>query len=234
MQSRALTVFGILVLGACADPTGGSAPAGNRFDHVMVGIADLDSGIDMVADLTGVAPAYGGIHPGRDTRNALLSLGEGSYFELIAPQAELASITDSIALATLELSVPTPIHWAVATADIESTRSLVQAQGWQTTPIDARSRELPDGSTLSWRMFFITDDPEAASIPFFIQWDDMALHPSGTSPAGCEFTRMEIRTPRAERVGALLDELGIPIEVRRSETDSLDLQLLCGETIVSF
>src|SRR5215475_4797631 len=85
-------------------------------DHLLLGCSDLDQGITFVEQHTGVRPAIGGVHPGRGTRNALLSLGELHYLEVIAPDpAQSGSATSRPELPAMlkQLTSPTLVDWAV-------------------------------------------------------------------------------------------------------------------------
>lgn len=54
-------------------------------DHLVYATPDSAAGVTRIARLLGVEPAAGGQHPGRGTRNALVSLGPRTYLEIVGP-----------------------------------------------------------------------------------------------------------------------------------------------------
>jgi Glyoxalase-like domain len=75
----------ILLLASCRSSMTRSSEAGG-LDHILLGVPDLDAGVTAFEQATGVTPLRGGKRPSRGTENALVSLGNGSYLEIIAPQ----------------------------------------------------------------------------------------------------------------------------------------------------
>ena len=54
-------------------------------DHLVYSTPDLDEGIHLVEQLFGTDVTPGGRYENWGTRNALVSLGEASYLEIISP-----------------------------------------------------------------------------------------------------------------------------------------------------
>ncbi|MGH8188656.1 MAG: VOC family protein, partial [Steroidobacteraceae bacterium] len=166
-----------MVISLCL-PAGAATPA-TQIDHIILGINDLDQGMASFEQLTGVRPVYGGKHPG-GTHNALVSLGDGLYLEIIAI---LTDATPPDFLAGLKgLRTLTPVGWAVASTDSAEIRRSMDAAGIPLTEPSAGSRATPDGATLSWQTLELQKKFDEA--PFFIVWGAQSPHPSKTSPTG--------------------------------------------------
>jgi Glyoxalase-like domain len=195
-------------------------------DHLLVGAADLDAGIEWVEERTGVRAAAGGVHPGGGTRNALLSLQRRRYLEVIAPdpaQSEYRFRVDVRSLARPQL-----VTWAAATPDADGVARKARAAGFEVAGPDAGSRARPDGVLLRWKIVSVKNDLGSAGvepIPFFIEWDPRSPHPSIDSPGGCDLLSFRIAHPRPADVIAALDALGISLPVDAAERPRLTATL---------
>ena len=141
-------------------------------DHLLLGVADLDRGIQWVEERTGVRPVVGGSHPGRGTRNALLSLGAKQYLEVIAPDPAQSTYTFQIDLRAL--NEPRLVTWAAATSDIDGVARGAKAAGQAVFGPSDGSRARPDGRVLKWRSLGV-----ASSLAVGVVEPDPVLHPMG-------------------------------------------------------
>jgi len=200
-----------------------------EIDHILIGVADLDRGIEELTKATGVRPLYGGKHP-RGTHNALLSLGGHRYLELIALQPDAASVPGMDELRSL--TEPTPIGWAVSAGDMTSLqRDLKRAGIAVSKPADG-SRVTPAGSTLRWQTAGLVKEVQAA--PFFIAWAAGTPHPSTTSPSGCTLASFGIASPDAKSLQSLITALDLKVAVMKDRKASYYVTLDCPKGNVRF
>jgi len=188
-------------------------------DHILLGCSDLDSAISFVEERTGVRAAFGGVHPGRGTRNALLALGERSYLEIIAPDPKQHSVQEFAArqLKTIrELISPRLIGWAVHPAEIDALGRKLHDAGIATQGPRPGSRARPDGRVLQWKSLSLADDRNGL-LPFFIEWSAGSVHPSVDAPRGCRLEHFAVAGPDPSELANTLQSLGIDCPVERGE-----------------
>jgi catechol 2,3-dioxygenase-like lactoylglutathione lyase family enzyme len=179
-------------------------------DHILLGTKDLDAGIAYVERRTGMRAAFGGVHPGRGTRNALLSLGERRYLEIIAPDPQQPGAADTYGLQALDS--PRVVTWAAHVQDIEETARQLRAAGIAFEGPNAGSRARPDGRVLHWRTLVLKDSHHGM-LPFFIEWSADSVHPSVDAPQGCRLTRFEAATPDLAGLTKLFESAGLDVPV---------------------
>jgi hypothetical protein len=194
-------------------------PAKDAVDHLLLGASDLDQGIAWVETLTGVRANVGGRHPGRGTRNALLSFGRRQYLEIIAPDPTQTQIAEQYAQLK-QLKAPRLITWAAATKDISAVVQRARAAGYQIGGPSDGSRTRPDGQVLKWKAMNVGNDI-GALIPFFIEWSAETVHPSEDSPRGCSLASFDMEHPEPSRVSEMLGRLGIEAQVSRGQEPRL-------------
>jgi len=223
---RLLTGFLILLCSCLA--AGATAPVA-QVDHILLGIDDLARGMEQFEKLTGVRPVQGGKHP-RGTHNALVSLGDGTYLEILALQPDVTPPKDYEDLK--QLHTLTPIGWAVSSKDSAQLRNRLTAAGMAVTESSEGSRTTPAGTTLSWQTFGLEDEFDEA--PFFIVWSPQSAHPSTTSPTGCKLQHWRVAGPHSKNLEQLRSALDLRVDVAEAKSTALRLSLQCPKGAVQF
>jgi catechol 2,3-dioxygenase-like lactoylglutathione lyase family enzyme len=188
-------------------------------DHLVYTVPDLDEGVALIEEKLGVRAAAGGKHLGRGTHNALLSLGNGSYFEIIAPDPEQDSVSVPRAFGLDAPGEPRLYTWAAQVGDIESRLEAARAAGYKASLL-SMTRELPDGNILRWVLTYPPPAIGDGLVPFLIHWEP-GPHPSETSPAGCRLLSLAGEHPDPPPVRALLRALGVDLVVTEAPAPAL-------------
>ena len=167
---------------------------------------------------TGVRAIFGGVHPGRGTRNALLSLGPRCYLEILAPDPGQTTLTWYTELSTLRK--PRLIAWAMHTTDLAALAKQAAAEGFTIDGPADGARTRPDGKLLRWKLFHFKDD-RGGLLPFFIEWAQDSIHPSADAPAGCHLTSLHLESPAAQELADACRTLGVDVTVEAGAEPAL-------------
>jgi hypothetical protein len=174
----------------------------SELDHIVIGAASLEAGVEWVERQLGVKPVPGGQHVAMSTHNALLRLGARCYLEVIAPDPEGHAPArprwfslDEPDMRTRLAAAPTLITWVVRTPSLAHACARVPDLG----EIMSMSRNafrwkisVPESGSLAW----------GGILPTAIQWeegdDGVVHHPCDVLPdSGCELLSLQLSHPAA-------------------------------------
>lgn len=189
-------------------------------DHLVYAAPDLNEAIQSIESKLGVRAAPGGKHAGGLTHNALLSLGERSYLELIAPVLGVDAAAGALPFRLADLTSGRLVTWAVAVQNLGSRVAAARAAGYDPGEITASGRDLPGGGRLSWRLAVKPQPAADGLVPFLIEWTSDP-HPSATAPKGCRFVSLRAEHPEPASVLAMLQALAVDLAVTAADAARL-------------
>jgi Glyoxalase-like domain len=189
-------------------------------DHILLGCNDLQRGIDFVEQRTGVRAAFGGVHPGRGSQNALLSLGIRRYLEIIAPDPQQTASQSELPAKLKKLSEPRLVGWAAHPGDLQVLAADLAKAGIAAEGPTPGSRKRPDGgSLLHWKTLNLKD--ANGLLPFFIEWSADSAHPSTDAPSGCQLLRFELLTPDPAALAKITGRLMLAAPIAKGSSPQL-------------
>jgi hypothetical protein len=189
-------------------------------DHLVWGGQRLEREIARFERWTGTRAEPGGRHPGERTHNALIGLGTGKYLELIAPDPDAPAGGPPRWFGLDGLATPHLVGWAVKTGGLDRRVEEALAAGIELGEVREGRRERAEGGMLAWRLTYPRVGPDAAIMPFLIDWGD-GPHPADTAPAGVRLVELRGEHPEPLAIAARLRHLGVHLEVTAAAIPAL-------------
>ncbi|MEW6297165.1 MAG: VOC family protein [Thermodesulfobacteriota bacterium] len=189
-------------------------------DHIVYAVPDVDAAVEALEARLGVRPTPGGRHPGIGTRNALLSLSEEAYLEVIGPDPEQPPPAQPRPFGIDDLTQPRLVTWLAKARDLDQQVRQARAKGYDLGTITPMSRELPDGTRLAWRLAIPPQPLGDGLVPVLIEWHT-DLHPAKTSARGCRLVELYGEHPRPDAVRPVLEAMGLSLDIRHGPAPAL-------------
>jgi hypothetical protein len=182
-----------------------------RLDHIVFasGPGGLAGTTERLSALLGEQFVTGGVHPRFGTRNSILPMTHGTYFEVVEvldhPASDKAPFGQAVR-ARSELGGGW-LGWAVAVDDIEPHESRLGRQAVN------GNRHRPDGVELRWKQVGVKGLQADPQLPFFLEWDiDPANHPSAGATGEVSLEALEIAGDPARVSEWLGESVDQPLE----------------------
>jgi hypothetical protein len=161
-----------------------------RVDHVSYAAEHdgLRATAERLSKLIGVAPVDGGVHPRFGTRNIILPLANQNYVEVVEVLDHPASDKAPFGQAVRARSEAGGgwLGWVVAVDDIAPAEQRLGREAVQ------GNRHRPDGVELRWRQLGVKGLISDPQLPFFVQWEDMSVHPSNGAQSDVAIESLQI------------------------------------------
>ncbi|MGK0366391.1 MAG: hypothetical protein ACI85O_003464 [Saprospiraceae bacterium] len=186
-------------------------------DHLVYAVPDLNKAMDDFENLTGIRPTFGGYHTTRGTKNAVVNLGNSRYLEILAIDEKNKDISAPRWMGVDFINETQMTRFALKSDDLKKDSAILQKYNAEMGEINRGQRKMSNGKMLSWEMILPLATPAVEIAPFMTDWRTSEAHPTDIMKEECVFVGFKFRHPNPENIIAVLNELGMNVEVHKGE-----------------
>lgn len=188
-----------------------------KIDHIVYAVSDLERAINECEEKLGVRPIFGGYHKTFGTKNALINLNNGIYFELLAIDTTNTHIMPPRWMGIDFLTKNQITRWALKSSSLQSDSAIVKKHNPEMGEIRNGSRNSADGPLLQWELIMPLASPEVELVPFFLDWSATEKHPAEILPnMGCALLELYGTHPNPESFASIFESLGYKFSIKPS------------------
>jgi len=186
-------------------------------DHIVYGVPDIGKEIDHLHSKLGIRPVLGGKHITKGTKNALVSLGDRCYLEILARDEENKDFVGERWMGMDRITRPKIIRWSVGSSDLKKDSEILQSYDTDYARVERGSREIKNQQQLQWQMILPVDKPMIDVVPFVTDWSDSAGHPAESLEKSCVLKKLILYFPTNKSIEKLLGALQVKVEIITSD-----------------
>ncbi|MEM8896746.1 MAG: VOC family protein [Bacteroidota bacterium] len=190
---------------------------GKSIDHLVYAVPDFQEGLDQIENLLGVRPSSGGQHPTQGTKNALLNLGEGCYFEVLAVDESNTDIPPPRWMGIDLIQTPKLSRWCLKSDHLQDDAAILSEYKADLGKVVDGKRRLANGEMLSWELSLPLSEPKVEIAPFLIDWRKSTAHPTDSLPEICKLEKMEFFHPEPDKLMLVFEAFQLKVEIRESD-----------------
>lgn len=194
---------------------------GFQVDHVGLGVADTEQGVEWVRKQTGAEVTLKDPEPDQWYWSGSLTIGEDSFLEVIGPNPAWGRFQPFGALLKT-LTEPTLLFWYIAVSDFDAVAELARAEKVKLERYEEVNLNGASPNHASYKRAYIGPG-FMSERPNVIEW----VRKTGSSiehSRSCALTDFRLANPDAQNINSVFQSLGIDLEVKRG-TSSIGLTL---------
>lgn len=188
----------------------------------------MDTAIAEFEEKLGVRPIFGGFHKAFGTKNALISLGDSCYLELLAADETNTAVSKPRWMGIDMLRTNQITRWALKSNQLKMDSEILKNLNPEMGSMRGGSRNIPNGGLQQWDLIMPLPYPEVELLPFMVDWSKSMVHPADALPdMGCSLIQLYGTHPDPKKFSLIFEQLNIDLDIKTSSNIKLTALIKC-------